>query len=378
MEALRISNIQTIEVEGHGYSTYVRIYTDRGKIGTGECIHGGAGVTDIIRDMSSQLIGESPYNIDMLFEKLRRSHLFNGGQSGNVITAITGIEIALWDLVGKAFSLPVYQLLGGKFRDKIRLYADCGDRDLEKCISNCRDAIALGFNALKIDVDDNRNIHKLDKWNWSLSPNEYNAMVDFVSAVRDAVGKQVDLAVDMHARYDASAARKIAVALEPFQLMWLEEPVPPENIDVMREVKRSTHTPICAGENLYLRHGFRRLIEEQAVDIIMPDIPKCCGLSEGRKIANMADIYQIAFAPHNVCGPLGTMASCHVCAGIPNFLVLEWHWLKRPHWHDLVHTDKPVIENGYIALPDKPGIGLELNAEAVKKHLKPGTDYFDE
>ena len=378
MVTLRIIDIQTIEVKGHGYSTYVRIYTDRGITGTGECIHGGAGVTEIIQDMQSQLIGESPYNIDMLFEKLRRTQLFNGGQSGNIITALTGIEIALWDVIGKALDLPVYQLLGGQFRDKIRLYADCGDHDLRRCIRNCRDAVDLGFNAVKIDIDDARSTHKLDSWNWSLSPNEYNSMVDFVSEVRKAVGTEIDLAVDMHARYDTSAARKIATGLEPFGLMWLEEPVPPENIDVMREVKRSTNTPICAGENLFLRHGFRRLIEEQAVDIIMPDLPKCCGLSEGRKIANLAEIYQIAFAPHNVCGPFGTMASCHVCATVPNFLILEWHWMGRPHWNDLVYTDKPVIENGYIALSEKPGIGLELNPEGVKAHLKPGTQYFNE
>ena len=378
MKTMRISDIQTIEVDGHGFSTYVRVYTDRGIVGTGECIHGGAGVTHIIRDMRSQLIGENPYNIDMLFEKLRRSQLFNGGQSGNTVTAITGIEIALWDVIGKALGLPVYQMLGGKFRDRIRLYADCGDSDIEKCVANCREAVGLGFNAVKIDIDNSRNPHKLDRWNWSVSPKEHGSMVAFVAAVRKAVGSEIDLAVDMHARYDASAARKIASALEDFDLMWLEEPVPPENIDVLREVKRSTRTPICAGENLFLRHGFRRLIEEQAVDIVMPDIPKCCGLSEGRKIANLAELYQIAFAPHNVCGPLGTMASCHVCASIPNFLVLEWHWLGRPHWNDLVHVDEPVIKNGYITLPEKPGIGLELDPEAVKAHLKPGTAYFDE
>ena len=124
--------------------------------------------------------------------------------------------------------------------------------------------------------------------------------------------------------------------MEPFQLMWLEEPVPPENIDAMREVKRCTSTPICAGENLYLRWGFRDLIEKQAVDIIMPDLPKCCGLSEGKKIANMAEVYYIPMAPHNVCGPLGTIASCHCCAAIPNFLVLEWHWVDRPYWDELL------------------------------------------
>ena len=169
----------------------------------------------------------------------------------------------------------------------------------------------------------------------------------------------------------------LPISMEPYNLMWLEEPVPPENIDAMREVKNSTSTPICAGENLFLRYGFRDLIEKQAVDIIMPDIPKCCGLSEGRKIANMAEIYYIPMAPHNVCGPLGTIASCHVCASIPNFLVLEWHWLDREYWDDLVITDRPVIEDGHITLSDKPGLGVEVNPETMKKYLRPGTKLFD-
>ena len=131
-------------------------------------------------------------------------------------------------------------------------------------------------------------------------------------------------------------------------------------------------TPICAGENIYLRFGFRELFEKQAVDIVMPDLPKCGGLSDGRKIANLAEIYYIPFAPHNVCGPLGTVASCHCCAAIPNFLVLEWHWMERPHWHELVLADPPLIQNGYITLTDRPGLGVELNEAAAEKYLRPG------
>ena len=143
--------------------------------------------------------------------------------------------------------------------------------------------------------------------------------------------------------------------MEPFQLLWLEEPVPPENVAAMREVKRASPVPLCAGENLYLRWGFRDLLEQQAVDFIMPDIPKCGGLSECRKIANMAEVYYVPLAPHNVCGPLGTMASAHVCASIPNFLVLEWHWIDYPGWDELTLQDQPVIQNGHVVLTDKPG-----------------------
>jgi galactonate dehydratase len=374
---MKITDIQTIEVMGHGYSTYVRIYTDEGLTGTGECIHGSSASPVIISNMKGMLINEDPMNVDRLFEKIRRAYIFDGALGGNIISALTGIEIALWDLVGKAVNLPVYQLLGGKFRDKIRLYSDCGGSDPESCSKKAKEVVAMGFNALKFDIDDAGNPYKMDAWNWSITPGELQSMVDKISAVREAVGPNIDISVDMHGRYDTSAAIRVAKALEPFNLMWLEEPVPPENIDAMREVKRSTSTPICAGENLFLRYGFRDLIEKQAVDVIMPDIPKCCGLSEGRKIANLAEIYYIAFAPHNVCGPLGTMASCHVCASIPNFLVLEWHWLGREYWDTLVITDKPVIENGYITVTDKPGLGLEINPDVAKKYMRPGTKFFD-
>ena len=377
---MKITDIRAAEIHGHGYSTYVRVYTDEGLVGTGECIHGGAGAPNLVADMKSLLIGENPLDVDRLFEKVRRSYLFNGAIAGNVVTALTGIEMALWDLSGKALGLPVYRLLGGQFRDRIRLYADChaGREDTpEGNAEKAREVVAMGFNAIKFDIDDPNNPYKLDRWNWSMTPGELATMVEKVAAVREAIGPTIDMAIDMHGRYDAHSAVRVARALEPYNLMWLEEPVPPENVDAMREVKQSTATPICAGENLYLRYGFRDLIERQAVDIIMPDIPKCCGLSEGRKIANMAEIYYIPLAPHNVTGPLGTIASCHVCASIPNFLVLEWHWLSRPHWNELVVAEKPIIQNGYIQVPDKPGLGFELNEEVARQYLRPGTGLFE-
>jgi len=377
---MKIRDIQAMEVRGHhGCSTYVRVYTDEGLTGTGECIHGRAAAPVIIGEMKRLLVNENPMNVDRLFEKVRRAYIFDGALAGNVVSALSGIEIALWDLVGKAVNLPVYQLFGGKFRDKIRLYSDCGSSrsDPESCAKRAKEVVDMGFNAIKFDIDDLSNTYKLDPWNWSVTPGEVQVMVDKVAAVREAVGPNIDVAIDMHGRYDTPAAIRVARAMEPYNLMWLEEPVPPENVDAMREVKSSTSTPICAGENLFLRYGFRDMIEKQAVDIIMPDIPKCCGLSEGRKIANMAEIYYIPLAPHNVCGPLGTIASCHVCASIPNFLVLEWHWLGRKHWDELVITDEPIIQNGYITVPDKPGLGVEINPEGVKKHVRPDAKFFD-
>lgn len=376
---MKIKDIQTIEVLGHGYSTYVRVYTDEGLTGTGECIHGRSAASAIINEMKALIINENPMDVERLFEKVRRAYIFDGAIGGNVISALTGIEIALWDLVGKALNLPVYQLLGGRFRDKIRLYSDCGGNmsDQDSFAEKAKEVISMGFNAIKFDIDDLNNPYKLDPWNWSITPGELQSMVDKVAEVREAVGPNIDIAVDMHGRYDTHSAIRVARALEPYNLLWLEEPVPPENISAMREVKSSTATPICAGENLFLRYGFRELIEKQAVDIIMPDIPKCCGLSEGKKIANMAEIYYIPLAPHNVCGPLGTIASCHVCASIPNFLVLEWHWLGRNHWNELVFDGGSIIKDGYIKVPDKPGLGVEINPDAVKKYMRSGMKFFD-
>ena len=376
---MKISEIRTAEVRGHGYSCFVRIGTDVGLVGTGECIHGGAGIQQIIAELGRVILGEDPINVDRLYEKMRRAHLFNGANAGHLVTALTGIEIALWDLVGRAVGLPVYALLGGQFRDKVRLYADChagGDDSPGANAAKAAEVVEMGFDAIKFDLDDMRSPDKKDAFNHTVSRKELDRMVAKVAAIREAVGPYVDVAMDLHGRYDAPSGARIAQALEPYDLMWLEEPVPPENIDAMREIKASTRTPICAGENLYLRWGFKDLLEKQAVDIIMPDLPKCCGLSEGKKIANMAEVYYVPFAPHNVCGPLGTVASAHCCAAVPNFFVLEWHWLERPHWHDLVVVDPPLIQDGAITLTDQPGLGVELNMEAAEKYLKPGTRLF--
>ena len=177
----------------------------------------------------------------------------------------------------------------------------------------------------------------------------------------------MDLAADMHARYDATTGKRVAKEMEPFKLLWLEEPVPPENIDAMRDIRASTSTPICCGENIYMRWGFRELLEKRAVDIIMPDFQKCGGLLEARKIADMAHTYFVPVAPHGVTSPIGMMATAHVCAAIPNFLVQEWHWIDSPDlWKDWVKEGE-IIDKGYITPPERPGIGVEMNEEVANE-----------
>jgi gluconate/galactonate dehydratase len=188
----------------------------------------------------------------------------------------------------------------------------------------------------------------------------------------------VDLAIDCHWNYGVNDAIRLARACEPFDLLWLEDPVPPENPDAMRRVTAATSTAIATGENQYQRHQFRELLERQAVDILAPDFQKVGGLLEGRRIADMADVHYVAVAPHNISSPIGTLASTHLCAAIPNFLALEWHAASVPFFDDLIRGRKaPLIEKGYIAVPEKPGLGIDLDESVAYKHRKRSEAFFD-
>ena len=372
---MKITDVKTAEVriKHDGQPTYlyhyVRIHTDEGVYGTGEASHVDGGWRGSTQSMAQQIIGKDPRDVDAIFEGIRRSYIFRGGMSGLGVSALTGIEVALWDLAGKAQGVPVYRLLGGKFRDRVRLYVDSA---MTNCQERAEEARAKGFTAIKFDLDDANNPHKADRWNWSVTPGELEIMVDQAFDIREAVGDQMDLAIDLHGRYDATAGMKVAHALEDLNLMWLEEPVPPENIQAIANITHSTRTPICAGENAYLRYGFREMIEKQAVDIIMPDISKCGGLSECRKIANLAESYYIPFAPHNNSSALSTVGDAHVCASVPNFLALEFHRFHDPTWNDVVLSDEPVIQEGHVVMTEKPGLGVELNEEFLQSMMDGG------
>jgi galactonate dehydratase len=302
------------------------------------------------------------------------------------VIALSGIELALWDIAGKAAGQPVYRMLGGKFRDRIRLYADCGDGDdpagsVSGCVDRAQRMVEEGFTAIKFDIDDLQHPAKRDVFNHTVGAAELRTMVERVAAVREAIGPDIDLAIDLHARYDVPSACRIAWALEQLDLMWLEEPVPAENIDALVRVRAQTRTPICVGENLYLRWGFRELLERGAVDVIEPDVPKCGGLAEAKKIANLAEMHYVPFAPHLVSTPLGTMATAHQCGAIPNFLVQEWHALEeREVWDSYVHAPDgsgSIVKDGYITLADTPGIGVELDMDGVRAHAVPGYGIFE-
>jgi L-alanine-DL-glutamate epimerase-like enolase superfamily enzyme len=385
---MKITSVKTAASTGHTLHMWVRIETDAGITGFGEAVHGGYQAIAIVKELEERLVGQDPFAIDALFEGLRRSLVFEGGASGALITALTGIEIALWDLKGKALKVPIYELMGGKFRDDIRVYCDCEvspGMNMAEVQAVVDEVLEAGFTALKVDLDIGAYGHTgtetswYDKDKFNMTPNkwEHDRMVELAEMVVKAAGKGVDVACDLHTRLDKHSAIRLCKDLEQLQLMWLEEPIPPENVAVMAEITRSTTVPICAGENLFLRHGFREVFEKQALDIIMPDIPKCGGLSECRKIAEMADIYSIPFAPHNVSSPLGTMASAQVCGTVPNFLILEFHWFNRMDYWNTVTDGGNIIQNGRIKLTDRPGIGLELNEEVARKYQYPNTTWFE-
>ncbi len=378
---LKITDIRTAAVRVHGYQVHVRVYTDQGLFGQGEGTDAVSGSVPILQSLRPFMIGRDPLNVEAIFERLRTLGIFAGAQAGQYVAALTAFEIALWDLAGKALGLPIYQLLGGRVRERVRLYCDSGREHIVPGSPSSKAEVeqirGMGFTAVKIDLDDPVDPARLDRVNWTASNTEIEHMVAKVAFVRELYPKQIDIAADMHGRYDATTGKRVAKEMEPFKLLWLEEPVPAENIDAMRDIRQSTSTPICCGENLYLRHGFRELLEKRAVDIIMPDLQKCGGLLEGRKIADLAHTYYVPFAPHCVVSPIGTMASAHVCAAVPNFLVLEWHWIDSlPLWRNWVKEGE-IIDKGFINLPERPGIGVEMDDEAARKAQVPGTPWFE-
>jgi galactonate dehydratase len=376
---MKITDVRTAQVRVHGLQTHIRVYTDQGIYGQGESTDAAVGTASLVNQFRRFLVGQDPLNVDALWERIRVSGIFAGAQGGQYVTALTGLEIALWDLAGKALALPVFQLLGGKFRDKVRIYCDSDMEDplgpeSDKKLPWIRDQ---GFTAMKIDLDDATDPHRFDRVNWTANNAEVDRMVSWVKHVRESIPKEMELACDMHGRYDAATAKRVAKELEPFRLLWLEEVVPPENIDAMADIRHSTSTPIAAGENLYLRWGYRELLTRNAVDIIQPDLQKTGGLSEGRKIANLAQIYYLPVAPHCVVSPIGMMSTAHVCASIPNFLVCEWHWINFPDlWKNWVKEGE-IIQKGYVNVTDKPGLGVEMNEDVARKAQVPRTTWFE-
>jgi L-alanine-DL-glutamate epimerase-like enolase superfamily enzyme len=423
---MKITAVHTAVVEANYDWTYVRVDSDDGLSGLGECFT-APGLTAIVRDLAPLLVGEDPRDVDRLWSKLRWGASGAGSPAGIVYNAISGMEAALWDLVGKAYGVPIHRLLGGRFRDEVRIYADCHAGEAlhsmdatmvprparwaqeppeaiaagslrapehgrayakeapdevftpEMYAARAKQVVAeLGFDALKFDLDVPTPFMR-DTASGTLTRAEVRYMVELAAAVIDAVGDEVDVAFDCHWRYQVADAQRLAHELEPLGLMWLEDPVPPENVGALARVTKSTTTPIATGENGYMRHGFREAFERGAISVAAPDLQKTGGLLEARRIADYADVHYIAMAPHNIASPIGTIASVHVAAAIPNFLCLEWHGMSVPFWEDLaLGWDGPVIDRGRIRVPEGPGLGVELNLDVARQYARPDEPFFDE
>jgi L-alanine-DL-glutamate epimerase-like enolase superfamily enzyme len=407
---MKIRHCSTAVVEANYDYTFVRIHADNGVYGTGECFF-APGLTAALREMFPLLMGRDPRQVDRLARHLWRKGSGAGAVAGYLYNAISGIETALWDLVGKSAGLPVYQFLGGLVRDEVRVYADChagdnleswgpmlaprqppwfaqaqaeqagqGDRyDPGLYREQARRMVAAGFDALKFDVD-SLVAYTGDELNRPLHGWEIARMAECIGAAREGAGERVDLAVDCHWRFAPAEAVRVARALAPFDLFWLEDPCPPENWRDIGEVRAAGGCPILTGENLNRRHGFWDLITNRAVDLVAPDIQKCGGLLEGKRIGELAELQGIRFAPHNIASPLGTLASAHVGATLPNFVALEFHGAEVPFWSDLVRFPegkRPLIDRGRIKLTEAPGLGCELDEDLAREYRKPGEPFFE-
>ncbi|MFB6093843.1 MAG: mandelate racemase/muconate lactonizing enzyme family protein [Halanaeroarchaeum sp.] len=377
--SVEITDVQTTVVEGNFPWVLIRVYTDAGVVGTGEA-YWGAGQAEIVERMAPFLEGENPLDVDRLYEHLIQKMSGEGSIAGKTVSAISGVEVALHDLAGKLLEVPAYQLLGGKYRDDVRVYCDLHAGDESEPEANAREAERaveeLGYDAVKLDLDVESG-HETDRANRHLSEPEIEHKAAIVEAVTERVGDRAEVAFDCHWSFTADAAKRLADAVEDYDVWWLEDPVPPENDAVHADVTQSTTTPVAAGENVYRTHGHRPLIEEGAVDIVAPDLPKVGGMRETQKIANKAYEYNVPVAMHNVASPIGTMAAAHVGAAIPNTLAVEYHSYQLDWWADLVE-EGPVIEDGRIVVPEEPGLGLTLDLDVVAEHVMEGETLFDE
>jgi galactonate dehydratase len=292
---------------------------------------------------------------------------------GPYLGAMSGLDIALWDLAGKALGVPVYRLFGGRVRNKVAVYFHAYNP--EQAADAVRSTGVKAMKAVRLDAgtDEENPAQGFDPgkhFNWTLTNKQIDAFAARVGALRQAIGPDIGLGLECHGRYDVESAIQMAKAVEPFRPMWLEEPVPSDNPETMAAVRRSTRIPIACGENVYTRYGFRPFLEKQAVSVIQLDMAKCGGLLESRKIAAMAEVYHIPIAPHGMASPLGQTAFAHVCATTPNFMILEWGQYFNARFNRI--ATMPKYSAGFLELPEAPGLGVELNDDAVKELLMPG------
>jgi galactonate dehydratase len=334
----------------------------------------------MIQEFELFLVGKDPTRIELLYEQLYRMNFWIGTTE---LTAISAVEMACWDILGKSLGAPVYKLLGGAYRDRIRLYAHVhpeGERTPAGFAAGARRRVEQGYGALKTTVDhlglarargagDDPRVRQVFREGEAVSNRIVDSAREFLGAIRDAVGPHVDLMVDCHGRFGPADAIRLGAALEDLGLLFFEEPCPPENVEAVIQVSRALKTPVATGERLLGRHGFWDLCDANGVAVVQPDITNCGGIAEIKKIAAMAEARYMTVAPHNPNGPLAIAQNAHVCAVIPNFLILET--IGSPEFlraaADAV-VPPLVIEDGYLELPTGPGLGVEPSLDDLAAH----------
>jgi len=363
---MRITDVDVIAVKGRHWPrfpmVFVEVHTDEGLTGLGEALPFQAtGVLESLHQLGEAIRGANPFQVEYHWERLFRS--------GAYLPALSAIETAMWDIIGQALGTPIYNLLGGACHEGVHVYVDGffrgGEPTPEAYAQKAREAVAQGFDALKMDVDDFLRGGKA--LNRSISAAELRDVAETVAAIRSAVGDDVELGMDCHWAFDVSSAVKLGRMLEPYNLMWLEDPIPSGNVVALAQVRAEVGIPICTGEVLETRFAFREMLEHQAADIIMPDLARTGGILEMKKIAALADTYYVPVAPHNMMGPVATMASVQLCACIPNFRILEYQMGDVAWRDDLV--DRPLsLKAGNLELPTDPGLGMRLNHAQVTNY----------
>jgi galactonate dehydratase len=370
---MRIVAVKTVVVNAQMRNwVFVKVETDQaGLHGWGEASleWKTRGVAGTIEDFAPMLIGEDPTRIEHLYQKMYRQSFWRLGVIG--LSAISGIEQALWDILGKSLGLPVYKLLGGAVRDRVRMYTHLGGGDMKAVyetqqsddaqvfVDRALEVVAMGYNAVKVLITP-----PTESLN-SIAAYKYTDRV--MSALRNALGDDVDIMIDCHGRHSMANALEFCRVLAPYRPYFVEEPVPPENVALMAEVRKSSPVPIATGERLVTRYQFREIFEQQACHVIQPDLCHCGGLWEAKKIAAMAEVYSMGVAPHNPLGPVANAAALHFALSTPNFLIQE-DMLSDVPWRWDVVKHSLETKDGYWLPCDAPGLGIEVDEAAAAKH----------
>lgn len=370
---MKITAIKTVVVNAEMRNwVFVKVETDQpGLYGWGEASleWKTRAVTGAVEDFAPMLIGEDPSRIEFLYQKMYRQSFWRVGVIG--LSAISGIEQALWDIKGKSLGVPVYELLGGAVRDRVRMYTHLGGGDMRAVyetqyatdakvfVDKAQEVVARGYNAVKVLITPPTEV---------LNPiADYTYSARVMEALRLALGDGVDIMIDCHGRHAPANAIEFCRVLAPYRPYFIEEPVPPENVDALAEVRKASPVPIATGERLVTRYEFRPVLEKQAAHVLQPDLCHCGGLWEAKKIAAMAETYYVGIAPHNPLGPVANAAALHFALSTPNFLIQEDMLSDVPwRWEVVQHALK--TEGGYWLKTDAPGLGIEVNEQAAARH----------